>query len=95
MKLRLTCFKVWVPETELGSIPPLKTEVDVRVDSDPRRVFKGEIRQIATISEYTPRNIQSLDERRHQVFAVKITIADPQDVFRAGMNAAVRLPLVP
>ena len=45
--------------------------------------------QIASISEFTPRNVQSADERRHQVFGVKILIPDPKGVFKAGMAALV------
>ena len=32
---------------------------------------------IASESEFTPRNVQSIDERRHQVFGVKIRVANP------------------
>ena len=45
--------------------------------------------QRANISEFTPRNVQSLDERQHQVFGVKIQVVDPQGVFNAGMAAEV------
>jgi hypothetical protein len=46
---------------------------------------------IAAISEFTPRNVQTLDERRHQVFGFKVRVNDPQGVFKAGMAAEVRL----
>lgn len=85
-------IKVFVPETELGKLR-LNQEVEVRIDSFPDRHFAGRITQLASISEFTPRNVQSVDERRHQVFAVKVTVDDPAGVFKAGMAADVRLPL--
>jgi len=71
----------------------LNDAVDVAVDSYPGRRFQGTIEQIASESEFTPRNVQSVDERRHQVFAVKVRVADPEGVFKSGMAAEVSLPL--
>ena len=80
--------KVYVPETELGKLR-LNQEVEVTVDSYPDRPFKGSVVQIASISEFTLRNVQSISERRHQVFGVKVRVADPQGVFKSGMAAEV------
>jgi multidrug resistance efflux pump len=84
--------KVFVPETELGKVR-LHQQVQVTMDSYPGRHFQGEVIQVASASEFTPRNVQSPDERRHQVFAVKVRVADPQGVFKSGMAAQVWLPL--
>jgi multidrug resistance efflux pump len=84
--------KVFVPETKLGLIP-LNKEVDVRIDSFPDKVLHGVVIQKASISEFTPRNVQSVDERRYQVFAVKVRVDDPQGVLNAGMAAEVTIPL--
>jgi len=67
--------------------------VEVTIDSYPGRVFYGKVFQRSSISEFTPRNVQSVDERRHQVFGVKIRIEDPQGVFSAGMAAEVKIRL--
>ena len=95
--VRLLCVqdlwvKIFVPETQLGQIM-LNKEVEVTIDSHPGKVFKGVVAQRASISEFTPRNVQSVDERRHQVFGVKIRVDDPQGVFSAGMAANVKIPL--
>ncbi|MCI0682698.1 MAG: efflux RND transporter periplasmic adaptor subunit [Gemmataceae bacterium] len=82
--------KIFVPETQLGLVT-LNQEVDVRIDSHPHTVFKGKVFHRASISEFTPRNVQSVDERRHQVFGVKIRVDDPQGVVNAGMAADVRI----
>jgi HlyD family secretion protein len=85
--------KVYVPETELGKTR-LGQAVEVIVDGYPGQTFDGVIEQIAGVSEFTPRNVQSIDERRHQVFGVKVRVANPQGLFKAGMAAEVRLPLL-
>jgi len=84
--------KVYVPETKLGMIH-LDQQVSVTVDSHPGKQFQGTVRQIATESEFTPRNIQSPDERRFQVFGVKVRVSNPDGVFKSGMAAEVTVPL--
>jgi HlyD family secretion protein len=82
--------KVFIPETELGRVR-LGQPATVTVDAYPGKQFTGKVFQIATQSEFTPRNIQSVDERRHQVFGAKVRVADPQGVFKSGMAAEVTL----
>lgn len=84
--------KVYVPETQLGRVR-LGQPVSVTCDAYPGRTFAGAVIHIAAISEFTPRNVQSPDERRHQVFGVKVRVNDPEGVFKAGMAAEVRAPL--
>lgn len=84
--------KVFVPETELGKVR-LGQHASVTIDSYPDRPYTGTVIQVASISEFTPRNVQSPDERRHQVFGVKVRVDDPAGVFKAGMAATVTLPL--
>jgi multidrug resistance efflux pump len=84
--------KVYVPETELGKVR-LHQPVEVTVDAYPGKRFAGTVMQIASESEFTPRNVQSVDERRHQVFGIKVRVPDPDGVFKSGMAAEVYLPL--
>ncbi len=84
--------KVFVPATELGRIK-LGDVVGVTGDSYPNKRFPGTIIQIAAIGEFTPRNVQTLDERRHQVFGVKVRVDDGGEVFKAGMAAEVYVKL--
>src|SRR5207244_1590997 len=67
--------KVFIPETEMGHIH-VGQHVTVTVDSDPGMSYPSRIIQIAGQSEFTPRNIQTVDERRHQVFAAKVRVDD-------------------
>ncbi|HVJ83943.1 MAG TPA: efflux RND transporter periplasmic adaptor subunit [Planctomycetia bacterium] len=82
--------KAYVPETDLGAVR-LHQQVKVRVDAYPERNFKGTVMHISSISEFTPRNVQSVDQRRHQVFGIKVKVEDPEGVFKAGMAAEVEL----
>lgn len=84
--------KVYVPETELGKVR-LGQRVEVTVDSYPGKAFPGIVEQINSASEFTPRNVQSPDERKHQVFAVKVRVDNRDGVFKSGMAAEVTLPL--
>jgi multidrug resistance efflux pump len=84
--------RVYVPETDLGKVR-LNQEVQVTNDSYPGRRFSGHVIHIAAESEFTPRNVQSADERHHQVFGVKVRVEDPEGVFKAGMAAEVAVPL--
>ena len=84
--------KTFVSEVDLGKVR-LNDTVAVTIDSHPGVRFEGTVVQIGSVSEFTPRNVQSIDERRYQVFAVKIRVDNPQGVFRSGLAAEVVLPL--
>jgi HlyD family secretion protein len=84
--------KVFVPETELGQTR-LGQKVDVTIDAYPGRRLPGTIDQIASVSEFTPRNVASIDERRHQVFALKVKVENHNGVFKSGMAAEVTIPV--
>lgn len=80
--------KAYVPETRLGEVRPGQV-VTVTMDSDPTRPYHGTVFHISSESEFTPRNIQSVDERRYQVFGMKIRVEDTEGVFKSGMSAKV------
>jgi len=84
--------KAYISEVDLGRIH-LGQKVEVTSDTFPGKRFEGVITYIASASEFTPRNVQTIDERRHQVFGFKVRVSDPQGVFKSGMAADVWLPL--
>ena len=83
--------RVFVPETELGKVR-VGQAVELTIDSHPGKTFRGSVYHVAGESEFTPRNVQSPDERRHQVFAVKVRVEAPEGVFKPGMAAQVFIP---
>ncbi|HEV2096903.1 MAG TPA: efflux RND transporter periplasmic adaptor subunit [Chthoniobacterales bacterium] len=86
--------RVYVPEPWLGLIK-LGDAVRIRVDSFGNRDFKGEIEQINRQAEFTPRNVQTVEDRIRQVFGVKIRLENEEDKLRAGMSADVYFATAP
>ena len=83
--------RVYVPEPELGHIQ-LEKEVSVTVDTFGDEPFKGRVEQISTRGEFTPRNVQTREERTHQVFSVRVRLDNRAKRLRAGMAADVTIP---
>ena len=81
--------RVYVPEPELGRVR-LNQKAALKVDTYPEKEFPGHVVEIRTQAEYTPRNVQTLDQRMDQVFGVKVAI-DPTPELKPGMAATVRL----
>jgi len=77
---------IYVPESALGSIR-LGEPARIRIDSFPGKDFTGTVTWISTMAEFTPRDVQTKDERVKLVFAVRIEIGNPQGVFKPGMPA--------
>jgi len=79
---------VYVPEDRYGAIK-LGQKAHVIVDSFPGRVFTATITNISDKAEYTPRNVQTVEGRKSTVYAVKLTIANPDLALKIGMPADV------
>jgi HlyD family secretion protein len=77
---------IYVPEPDLGKIG-LGEVADISVDSHPGRLFPGKVTYISPISEFTPRDVQTKDERVKLVYAIRIEIANPEGIFKPGMPA--------
>ena len=82
--------RMYVPETQLGYVHPGQA-LPLYVDSFPGRAFKAVVEFVNSEGEYTPRNLQTFDERANQVFATRLRIENGSDVLRAGMAAVVRV----
>jgi HlyD family secretion protein len=83
-------IKVYVPETSLGKIK-LGTAARVFVDSFPQQPFQGIVTWISDQAEFTPKNVQTAEERVNLVYAVKVTIQNSQRRLKAGMPADAEL----
>jgi HlyD family secretion protein len=84
--LRTAKLIVYVSEEELGRIK-LGQKADISVDAFEDKSFNGTITYISPEAEFTPKNIQTKDERTKLVFAVKIEIPNPNFELKAGMPA--------
>jgi multidrug resistance efflux pump len=82
--------RIYVPETQIGHIHPGQA-VPIVVDSFPHRTFRGVVEHVNSSGEYSPRNLQTADERADQVFASRIGVREGQNELRAGMAAFIRV----
>ena len=80
--------RAYLPEARLGFVQP-GSQVKVRVDSFPSKNFAGAVRRVHRQGEFTPRNIQTHEERVLQVFQVEVVVEDPEHLLRPGMSADV------
>jgi HlyD family secretion protein len=83
--------RIYVPETQIGKIH-VGQAVPVSVDSFPDRSFKGQVEHISSVGEYSPRNLQTADERADQVFATRVGLREGAGDLRAGMAAFITVP---
>jgi HlyD family secretion protein len=79
-------LRVFIPEADLGRVR-IGQPADVYVDAFPHRAFAGTVTEISQRAEFTPRNVQTREERVKQVFGVKITLDNPARVLKPGMPA--------
>lgn len=84
--------RAYLPEARLGLVQP-GLQVKVRVDSFPGKNFSGVVRRIHRQGEFTPRNIQTHEERALQVFQIEVVLDDPDHVLRPGMSADVTIQI--
>jgi multidrug resistance efflux pump len=80
---------VYVPQDQIGKVQ-IGQSADVKVDAFPEESFKGVVEQIRQQAEFLPRNVQTKEEREHQVVGVKLRVENPESKLRAGINADVR-----
>jgi len=83
--------RAYVPETELG-LCHVGDTVPFTVDTFTGHDFHAIVQHVNDVGEYTPRNVQTVDERANQVYLVRLGVADGQDHLRAGMAVTLRLP---
>jgi len=80
---------VYVPEPRIAEVR-LGQTVEIHVDAYAGRVFRGRVEQIRQRAEFLPRNVQTREERVHQVIGVKVRVEDAKAELRAGTAAEVR-----
>jgi HlyD family secretion protein len=76
---------VYVPEADLGQVA-LDQKADVSVDAYDE-TFPGRVYHIASTAEFTPRNVQTQEERVHMVFSVKIRLDNSRGLLKPGLPA--------
>jgi HlyD family secretion protein len=77
---------IYIPETDLGKVK-LGQVADIKTDTYADKTYKGKVIYISPEAEFTPKNIQTEEERTKLVFAVKIRIPNPEFELKSGMPA--------
>ena len=87
-ELNSLTITVFVPEDRFGVLK-IGQSATVTVDSFPNVTFTGTIIYISDKAEFTPRNVQTVEGRSSTVFAIKLSVVDPNGDLKIGMPADV------
>jgi HlyD family secretion protein len=77
---------IYVTELEMGRIR-LGDAAEVRIDAFPDRVFPGKVTFISPEAEFTPKNVQTKEDRVKLVFGVKVEIENQEGLLKPGLPA--------
>ncbi len=81
-------LNVYVSETDLGRI---RLDQEATVVTDDGQTRKGRVSFVASQAEFTPKNVQTRDERVKLVYKVKVALDNGDGLFKPGMPAEARL----
>ncbi|OGL40923.1 MAG: hypothetical protein A3C43_09780 [Candidatus Schekmanbacteria bacterium RIFCSPHIGHO2_02_FULL_38_11] len=79
-------LKIYLPENEYGKVM-IGQKVKIKIDSFPKKYFDGKIIYISSEAEFTPKNIQTQEDRVKLVYALKVGINNSEGIFKPGMPA--------
>jgi HlyD family secretion protein len=85
-------IKVYVSEANIGHIK-VGQEANIHIDSTSEETFKGKVIRISSNAEFTPKNIQTKEERVNTVFEVRLQILDSKGVIKPGMPVDVNIKI--
>ena len=85
-------LRAYINEKDLGRIK-LQQEVRVSTDSFPGKTYPGHITYIGGQAEFTPKTVQTFEERVKLMYRVKVALANPDLELKPGMPADGRLDL--
>jgi HlyD family secretion protein len=77
---------LYIPTDQIGRVT-LGQSVEVRVDSFPDEVFRGQVVYISSRAEFTPHSLQTPGERARAVFAIRVRLPNADGRLRPGMPA--------
>ena len=82
---------IYVPQP---MVPYLKLgqKVDAILPEMNNKVFKGTVTKISNQAEFTPKNVQTRNERERLVFGIKVEFENPDETLKPGMTVEVELP---
>ncbi len=75
---------IYIPNEEVGRVS-VGQKVRVVADTFPDRNFEGVVQRINSEAEFTPKSIQTKEDRTRLVFGVKVVLANADGLLRPGM----------
>ena len=90
-ELRDPYVRIYVDQSDLARFR-LGAKLAVRSDAISGRDFTGTVEQVDTDAQFTPRDVQTAEDRAALTFGVKVRISDPDGLVRAGTTASVAMP---
>lgn len=85
-------LRAYIGERDLGRIK-IGTEVKLSTDSFPGKTYRGKISFIASEAEFTPKQIQTADERVKLVYRIKVDVENPNQELKANMPVDAEIVL--
>lgn len=77
---------IYVNEVNLGRVQ-VGGGADIVIDAYPDRTFPGRVTYISPMAEFTPKNVQTKEDRTKLVFGVKIEVENGERILKSGMPA--------
>ncbi len=85
-------LRAYINEKDLGRIQ-LNQEVKVHTDSFPDKSYAGRVSYISNQAEFTPKTVQTFEERVKLMYRIKVTLANLESELKPGMPADGRIDL--
>ena len=79
-------LKIYITEDELGLVK-LGQKAEIVTDTYEDRVFNGYVVYISPEAEFTPKNIQTKEDRVKLVFMIKLNLINEEQILKPGMQA--------
>jgi len=83
-------IKVYIKESKLGLVK-LGQKAEITTDSYPGKKYDGTVTYISSEAEFTPKNVQTQEERVKLVFGIKVSVKNINDELKPGMPADVKI----
>lgn len=82
--------RAWVNAYVEGPlVPSLRIGQDVRIETDGGETLQGSVAFVAPRAEFTPRNVQTADERSRLVYRVRVNVDNREGLLKPGMPVEV------
>jgi HlyD family secretion protein len=90
-RLDTVWVKVYLPPADLTRIK-LGDRAEIDPENGRQTPIEGFVSWISSEAEFTPKNVQTKEARADLVYAVKITIPNPEEQLKIGMPVSVTIP---